>query len=93
MRAKSIRIKPADDEREGEVDATDSAANSNDNAEPSAQAGGLPAAPVRDNYSTAAKASAGKPRRTWSTLRDITGIIYALLSWTLLILSIWAIKN
>lgn len=93
MRAKSIRIKPVDNEREGEVDAEPNAANSNDNAAPSAQAGRLPAAPVREEYSTEAKASAGKSRRTWSALRDITGIIYALLSWTLLILSIWVIKN
>jgi len=84
MRAKSVRVKSVDDTRKGEVDAANSAANSTDNAEPSTQAGGPPAAPVRDNYSTAAKAPAGKSRRTWSTLRDITGIVYALLSWTLL---------
>jgi hypothetical protein len=93
MRAKSIRIKPVDDEREGEVGATDSAANSSYNAAPSAQAGGLPAAPVREEYSTAAKASAGQSRRTLEALRSITGIIYALLSWMLLILSIWSIRK
>jgi len=93
MRAKSVRIKPVDNEREGEVDAADSAANSTDNAEPSAQAGGPPAVPVREEYSTAAKAPAGKSRQTLAALRDITGIIYALLSWTLLILSIWSIRS
>lgn len=93
MRAKSVRVKFFDKDKNGEVDATDSAANSNVTAEPSAQAGGPPAAPVRDNYSTAAKAPAGKSRRTLSTLRNITGIIHLLLSWTLLILSTWSIRN
>ncbi len=93
MRAKSVRIKPVDNKREGEVDAADSAANSADNAESSAQTGGPPAIPVREEHSTAAKAPAGKSRRTLAALRDITGIIYALLSWTLLILSIWSIRS
>jgi len=92
MRAKSVRIKPVDNESEGEVDATNSAANSNVTAEPLTNEEPT-AVPVRDSSSAAAKGSTEKPRQTLSTLRNITGIIYSLLSWTLLILSIWAVRK
>lgn len=93
MRAKSVRVKPVDDNRE--VDAVQGAVNSKGNAEPSAKK--YPAAiPIQNEHSAAAKAAkafAAKSRRTMSALRDITAIIYALLSWMLLILSIWAIRK